>query len=151
MGVLEIENARMVTLFDTNTLIYASESASAFHAWAKETLLDALTTDGAAVNPVILAELAVGDHDPESVPQRLEQLGILFLDLPCAVSVRAAESFRMCLDARRESGLECGCKVPLPDFFIGAHAEFLSLPIATVDTGRYTTYFPRVVLRTPDR
>ncbi len=139
----------MVTLFDTNTLIYASDPVSPFHAWAKETLLGALTGDGAAVNAVILAELAVGDRDPESVPQRLERLGILFLDLPCAASPRAAEGFRSCLEARRESGLETGRKMPLPDFFIGAHAEILRLPIATVDTARYRIYFPKVVLVTP--
>ncbi len=139
----------MVTLFDTNALIYAFDPASPFHAWASKTLFEALSTSGAAVNPVILAELCVGDQTPETVEGRLKRLSVAFLDLPCAASERAAEAFRSCLLARKESGLETERKVPLPDFFIGAHAELLNLPLATVDTTRYRIYFPKVGLVTP--
>ena len=139
----------MVTLFDTDTLIYAFDPASPFHAWARELLLQAISGDGAAVNPVILAELGVGDRSPETVLTRLERFGITFLDLPCGASARAAEAFGSCLQARKQSGLETEQKVPLPDFFIGAHAEFLNLPLATADTDRYRAYFPKVALITP--
>lgn len=38
---------------------------------------------------------------------------------------------------------------PLPDFFIGAHAEAMGIPILTRDQGRYKTYFPGVPLICP--
>jgi predicted nucleic acid-binding protein len=139
----------MVTLFDTNALIYAFDSASPFHGWAADRLYEALAGSGAAVNPVILAELGVGDHDPATVSLRLEQLGFIFLDLPSAVADRAAEAFGACLLARNKSGVETDRKVPLPDFFIGAHAERLGLPLVSVDTDRYRLYFPEVVLISP--
>ena len=37
----------------------------------------------------------------------------------------------------------------LPDFFIGAHAQTLGIPILTRDKGRYETYFPSVTLISP--
>jgi hypothetical protein len=39
--------------------------------------------------------------------------------------------------------------MPLPDFFIGAHAEIMGWTLATADADRYRTYFPKVKLKTP--
>jgi hypothetical protein len=38
----------------------------------------------------------------------------------------------------------------LPDFFIGAHAAVLGLPLLTRDAKRYRSYFPSVVLMAPE-
>ena len=38
---------------------------------------------------------------------------------------------------------------PLPDFYIGAHAEVEGLTLVTRDVSRYRTYFPSVSLITP--
>jgi len=38
---------------------------------------------------------------------------------------------------------------PLPDFYIGAHAEQANLVLVTRDVARYRTYFSKVKLITP--
>lgn len=137
-------------LLDTNVLVYAFDHGSLMHSWARKILRSTVLDEGAAINPVILAELMVGDQSPETVPSRLEALGVHLLDLPVEAAPRCAQAYTAYLDNRRKQpGLPAAPKSPLPDFFIGAHAAALAFPIATADTGRYQTYFPEVHLITP--
>ncbi len=136
-------------LIDTNVLIYAFDPGAEYYAWARETLTAALAKEGAAINPVVLAELCVGDQDPETVGFRLEQMGLHFFDLKAEVSAVCARAFRQHLQARKRAGDKTGNRIPLPDFFIGAHASVLNLRLATVDVDRYRTYFPSVELICP--
>jgi len=39
---------------------------------------------------------------------------------------------------------------PMPDFYIGAHAQVTQKAIITRDTKRYKTYFPKVTLICPE-
>ena len=136
-------------LLDTNVLIDAFNPNSPHHRWAADTLHDALVGSGAAANTVILAELMVGDTDPATVAQRLAALGVALMDLPTGSALRCAAAYECYLRRRRSHGDTPPPKCPLPDFFIGAHASILELPLATSDTGRYSTYFPEVQLLTP--
>jgi len=137
-------------LLDTNVLIYAFDPDSPMCSWAKGILRSAVLGEGAAINPVILAELMVGDHSPETVATRLEALGVNLLDLPIATAPRCSQAYADYLDNRRKQpDLATAPKSPLPDFFIGAHAAALEFPIATADTGRYQSYFPEVQLLSP--
>ena len=47
---------------------------------------------------------------------------------------------------RRAGGVRSS---PLPDFYIGAHAEAEGLTLVTRDAARYRTYFPQVKLIAP--
>ncbi len=138
-------------LVDTNVFIDSFDPSAAFHHWASHLIRDGLLTSGIACNPIIIAELAVGDRTPDTVTTRLEALGVVTLDLPVAVSIRCAKAYSAYLENRRKQGAPIASKTPLPDFFIGAHASFLALPVATADLSRYQTYFPEVKLLTPYR
>lgn len=136
-------------LLDTNVLIDAFDPAAPFHTWASELLRERLLGDGVAINPVILAELCVGDAQPDTVAERLQNLGVVLLDLPSIASLRCAQAYAGFLGNRRKQPAPTASKIPLPDFFIGAHAVTLNMKLATAAVGRYRTYFPEIELLTP--
>ncbi len=137
-------------LLDTNVFIYAFDPDAPMCSWARGILQSAVLNEGAAINSVILAELMVGDHSPETVATRLEGLGVHLLDLPTAAAPRCAQAYGEYLENRRvQKDLPTAPKSPLPDFFIGAHGAVLGFRIATADTGRFQKYFPEVQLLCP--
>ena len=136
-------------LLDTNVLIYGFDARSPMHVWARKIIRSSLLGDGAAINPVILAEFLVGETSPQTAAARLDALGIAMLDLPSMAAPLCAEAYARYLANRRQQPLLAAPRIPLPDFFIGAHASLLNLTLATADAGRYNTYFPEIKLLTP--
>jgi predicted nucleic acid-binding protein len=136
-------------LLDTNVLIYAFDPESTFCQWARNTIADAVAGDGAAINAVSLAEICVGDEDPTTAADRIHSWGVEILDVPAAVAEVCASVYRR-YRKRRMSQPEAPVPVmPLPDFFIGAHAKTMGWELATADRGRFHTYFPSVSLQMP--
>lgn len=136
-------------LLDTNVLIYAFDPASPFCHWARETIADAVAGDGAAINAVSLAELCVGDAEPSTVAERIRRWGVAILDVPAAAAVVCATAYRLYRQRRLAQSALPAPAPPLPDFFIGAHAEIMGWDLATVDRGRFQTYCPAVTLKLP--
>lgn len=136
-------------LFDTNVLIYGFDRHSVLHGWARETIADAVSSDGGAINVVSLAEICVGDADPGSVAERIRRWGVDILDLPVAVAETCAQAYQAYRLRRRSQSGKTSPRLPLPDFFVGAHAVVMGWPLATADTRRFATYFPGLVLKTP--
>ena len=136
-------------LLDTNVLLYASETGSRYHHWARQTIAEAVSTEGAAINAVCLAEICVGEDDPTTTADRIRGWGVDVLDVPAAAAEVCAAAYRRYRDRRRRQSGKDSPRTPLPDFFIGAHAELMGWTLATVDTSRIRTYFPSVRLATP--
>ena len=136
-------------LVDSNVIIDIRSASSPFRAWAEELLADALAAEGIALNAIVLAELSVGRIEPEALVAELRSAGVLILDLPAAASVICAQAYTQYRAARRDSGGGNAPPLPLPDFFIGAHAELMGWKLATRDVDRYRVYFPKVELITP--
>lgn len=136
-------------LFDTSVIIDARDPASPFHAWAKERIAEAVSTEGAGVNTVGIAEAAVRATDRDAVPKLLEGFGMTLLPLPVSAAVPAARAFAVYLDRLKREGKRTESRMPLPDFLIGAHAEAEGLHLVTRDPDRVRTYFPKVPLVLP--
>ena len=64
--------------------------------------------------------------------------------VPWASAWLASQAY---LRYRRQGGART---TPLPDFFIGAHAEAADLTLLTRDPARIRTYFPAVDVIAPD-
>lgn len=135
-----------MTLLDTNVIIDARDRRSPFQGRAEELIANALSAGGIAINPIILAELCVGQPDPDSVVADLAAKGVNILDLPARAASICARAYAEYLAARIRG---VGPRPPLPDFFIGAHAELMGWTLATRDPARIRMYFPAVEIIEP--
>jgi hypothetical protein len=138
-------------LIDTNVVIDARDPAQPGHAWAVCQIQAAVTGEGAGINTVTLAELCAGSPKPEIMATEARKLGLEIFDLPAAVAPICGQAYRRYLLARRASGGGTAPKIPLPDFFIGAHADVMGWKLATRDSERMAKYYPKVGLVTPKK
>jgi predicted nucleic acid-binding protein len=138
-----------VILLDTNVLIDAKTHQSPFRKWAEELISSALAGEGAGLNAIVLAELCVGQEDPKLVETELMNKGLNILDVPAAAAPICGRAYTAYRKSRLHSRGSKAPRTPLPDFFIGAHAELMGWSIATRDSQRLSLYFPKVKLIEP--
>ena len=130
-------------------LIHAFDLDPPFCRSARETIADAVAGDGAAINAVSLAEICVGDADPPTVADRIRSWGVAILDVPASAVDVCPKAYRQYRNRRTSRSGTLVPVMPLPDFFIGAHAMIMGWELATADRGRFNQYFPSVSLKTP--
>jgi predicted nucleic acid-binding protein len=138
-------------LLDTNVVIDARDSAQSNHAWAVRQIEEGVAGEGAGINAVALAELCAGSPNPADIEPEIRKLGLDIFDLPAVASTVCGAAYRRYAATRRASGGGMAPKIPLPDFFIGAHAEIMGWKLATRDAERIARYFPKVYLLTPKK
>jgi len=137
-------------LLDTNVVIDAQNEGSPFYTWSNQVIADGLSTDGVGINAITLAELCSAARvDSEKVQNELHSADIRIIDLPARAAAICGRAYRHYRLIRARSGEGKAPSVPLPDFFIGAHAELMGWTLATRDVERYRIYFPTVELIKP--
>jgi predicted nucleic acid-binding protein len=142
-------DARAMTLLDTNVIVDAMDEGQEHHLWAWNQIKDAVSADGGGISAVTLAELYAWERNPAEVEPQIRSLGITVHAVPAEAAAICGAAYRRYATARRNSGGSLPPKMPLADFFIGAHAEVMGWKIATRDQGHFEKYFPSVVLLTP--
>jgi predicted nucleic acid-binding protein len=138
-----------MTLIDTNVIIDVQDPNSPYHKWARTTLESCVLGDGAAVNVITISELISGGIDAQKLYQDLEALGARIQELPSKTAEVCGKAYQKYRVARRNSGGGSAPVTPLPDFFIGAHAEHCGWDLATRDGQRFRAYFPKITLIEP--
>lgn len=131
-----------MVLVDTNVLLDIFTADPKWFTWSSAHL-ESRMAQGLAINPIICAELAASFQKEEELDAALALSDLERLALPYEAAFRAGHAF---VAYRRKGGNR---RSPLPDFFIGAHAEVAGLSLLTRDAARYRTYFPRLKLITP--
>ena len=129
-------------LVDSNVIIDVLTDDPDWFGWSSEQLV-AHADETLAINPIIYAELCAGFATADDLETQLDGWKLRRLPLPYQAAYPASQAF---LRYRRQSGARSS---PLPDFYIGAHAEADGLPLLTRDPARYRTYFPTVRLIAP--
>ncbi len=132
-----------MTLVDTNVLLDLVTGDPNWADWSIAQLEAASLAGPLLINDVVYAELSVRYDSMEDLEIFLNQTGIEMAPIPRAALFLAGKVFAQ---YRRSDGKRTGV---LPDFFIGSHAAVSGLPLLTRDIGRYRTYFPSLVLITP--
>lgn len=131
-------------LFDTNVLLDIATSDPTWYPWSAGQLRIAASKGPVFINPIIYTELVPAFRSVEELDEWLDPAVFKRLPLPYALGWKTAQAY---LRYRRLGGVKT---TPLPDFFIGAHAEVEKLTLVTRDASRYRTYFPGVSLIAPD-
>jgi hypothetical protein len=139
----------MPVLVDSNVLVYFWDATSVFHQWAEAAIQEEGENDILAVNPIIYAELCLAVESAAALDRRLKEAAFERLDLPWSCLFSAAQAFGKHVKARKVAARKPG-KTPLPDFFIGAHAEAMEYSVLTVGAARFRTCFPKVRVVAPD-
>lgn len=132
----------MPVMVDSNVIFDVTNNDPVWADWS-DAQITAHQSGGLLVNPLIYSELCTQASNVADVDKVLAELKLDLRELPREALFLAAKVF---LKYRRQGGIKTA---PLPDFFIGAHAQALGIPILTRDAGRYSSYFPGVLLICP--
>jgi predicted nucleic acid-binding protein len=130
-------------LFDTNVLLDIATADPVWLAWSEKQFRSAAAEGPIPINPIIYAELAPAFATEADLNRWLEPAIFQRLPLPYSAGWLASQAF---LSYRRTGGIRSS---PLPDFYIGAHAEIENRTLITRDAARYRTYFPNVRIVAP--
>ena len=132
-------------LVDTNVLLDVVSEHPQWADWSQQQLEAAALRRRFVINSVIYAELSIGFRRIEEVEAVLERAQIEIEEIPREALFLASKAFQR---YKARGGTRTSV---LPDFFIGAHAAVLGIPLLTRDARRYSDYFPKLELLAPKK
>ena len=133
-----------MVLVDSNVLLDVITADPIWSGWSAEALQRHLDAGPAAINAIVVAEIAFAVERIEDVDNLLPSHLYRYLSIPREASFLAARAHA----AYRERGGQR--QMILPDFLIGAHALVAGIPLLTRDQRRYRQAFPGLTLINPD-
>lgn len=128
---------------DSNIIFDIWDRDPVWAPWSENQILNFAQLYDLAINPVVYAELSPRFNSRTRLDEAIKSFPFLVLGIPREAAFRAGLAF---LEYRKRGGTRSNV---LPDFFIGAHAAVLGVPLLTRDARRYATYFPTLRLITP--
>ncbi len=131
-------------LVDSNVILDLFLDDPIWADWSEKMLSDFSQTSTLCINPIIYTEISIGFHQIEVLEDAILKTGLKILDIPKESLFLTGKAF---LQYRRSKGNKTH---PMPDFYIGAHAAVLNIPLITRDKARFQTYYPSVKLIHPD-
>ena len=130
-------------LIDANVLLDVMTEDARWFAWSAEAIESVADRYRLVVNPVIYAEVSIRYSRIEDLDAALPKTMLDREPIPYEAAFLAGKAY---VSYRRRGGTR---NLPLPDFFIGAHAAVAGSSLMTRDAARYRTYFPKLPLIAP--
>lgn len=131
-------------LVDSNVLLDVLTRDTVWFGWSSDAIAAAADRYRLVINPIVYAEISAGFAKIEELDMAIPREMFDREQVPFEAAFLAGKCF---VSYRRRGGAQ---KLPLPDFFIGAHAAFAGYQLLTRDTRRYRSYFPKLQLIAPD-
>jgi predicted nucleic acid-binding protein len=131
-------------MVDSNVLLDLMTEDTRWLSWSAEAVEKAADRFRLVINPIIYAEVSVRYSRIEDLEAALPKAMLDREAIPYEAAFLAGKCF---LAYRQRGGTK---RLPLPDFFIGAHAAVAGYRLLTRDAARYRSYFPRLSLIAPD-
>src|ERR1051326_5527134 len=123
-----------MTLVDSNVLLDVIQEDPQWGEWSAGRLAEAFNQGVVIINPIVFAEVALAFNSQEALEAHFRPAEYDRRPLPWGAAMLVAKAF---IKYRQASGSKT---TPLPDFYIGAHAEVEKLVLLTRDAARYRTY-----------
>jgi len=130
-------------LIDSNILLDLFLDDPQWADWSQGKLEEYAQDYPLYINAIIYCEISVGFERIETLEKTISGMGLKMMAIPKEALFLAGKAF---VKYRQRAGTKTA---PLPDFFVGAHAAVLELPLLTRDVARYRSYFPTVELIVP--
>ncbi|WP_422488935.1 type II toxin-antitoxin system VapC family toxin [Endozoicomonas sp. ALE010] len=130
-------------LIDSSVLLDLLTNDKNWADWSENILEQYSQSNSLFINSMVYTEISIGFKTIEAVDETLTEMGIKVLEMPREALFLAGKVF---LQYRKNKGNKT---LPLPDFFIGAHALTSNFQLITRDNGKFTSYFPTLRLITP--
>ncbi|HCA59336.1 MAG TPA: DNA-binding protein [Blastocatellia bacterium] len=130
-------------LIDSSVLIDVLLRDEQWFEWSSSAMTAAGNEAQLVINPIIFAEASIRFRSIEDLEKALP-ISLFRRDpLPFEAAFLAGRAF---VKYRRNGGSRT---TPMPDFYIGAHAEVSGFRVLTRDPRRFRRYFPSVELIAP--
>jgi hypothetical protein len=133
-------------LADSNIVIDVIGTDQRWKRWSQDQL-DGRHGDEICINQMVVAEVAPRFPSFAAFAAEMKLLDVGIEEFGVDAGFAAGAAF---LGYRRNRGIGAPA-LPLPDFFIGGHAQVTGATILTRDSRFYRSYFPDVPLITPEK
>ena len=131
------------TLVDSNVILDVLTEDREWGDWSSSMLAEAAGAGMLLINPIIYAEVSARFERIEDLDEALPADYYRRLPLPWEAAFLAGQCF---VKYRRRGGSR---RLPMPDFYIGAHAALANVTLLTRDATRYRAYFPSLRIVAP--
>jgi predicted nucleic acid-binding protein len=135
----------MTILVDSSVILDIFTEDPEWFDWSSRALASAAEISRLLINPIVYSEVSTRFSRIEDLDRALPSDRFAREPIPYEAAFLAAKAF---IVYRRRGGVR---SLPLPDFFIGAHAAISGHQLLTRDSTRFASYFPKVDLITPSR
>ena|SRR3990167_4301532 len=130
-------------LIDSCVLLDIMTEDPVWFAWSASQLEECGEKFPLFINPVIYSEVSISYQKIEELEIALSPVIFKRAAIPWEAAFLAGKVF---LQYRKSGGQHI---LPLPDFFIGAHAVIEQLSLLTRDTKRFRHYYPQLKMISP--